>query len=127
MKAIQFQKTDCRLSGHNDQEIMNILGGTFEFEGCGTGRITTFKADNGQEKPIQLDDWILEFDGALVVLSNEEYQLLQSEQKLIEIKAKIDFEVKSFNQQKSKLWDELIGNTIRNIIKKEKRQGGLLR
>lgn len=77
------------------EAITKEFGGVFEFKGLRLGDITTiFQASNGQEKLVRLGDWILEIDGVIVVLNNEEYQLLQSEQKLKEIKDRIDGEVK---------------------------------
>ena len=138
MKAIQFKKTDCPVSGMSDQEIMREFGGIFEFEGRGQGeRITTFKPTNGQEKLVRLGDWILEIDGVIVVLNNEEYQLLQSEKQLKEIKDRIDSEVKWYQHrvqtslikpqaEPPKDLGQMIGNAVKAVIKKESRQSGLL-
>lgn len=138
MKAIQFKKTDCPLSGLNDKEIMKEFSGFFEFKGLGQGnRITTFMAANGQEKLIRLGEWILEIDGAIVVLSNEEYQLLQSEQQLKETKDRIENELKQHKRgvqvgiikpqsEQTKDLGKIIGDSVKAVIKKEGQQGGLL-
>jgi len=138
MKAIQFKKTDCPVSGMSDKEVMREFGGIFEFEGRGYGeRITTFKPANGQEKLVRLGDWILEIDGVIVVLNNEEYQLLQSEQKLKEIKDRIDGEVKQHQHrvrvgivkpqaEPSKDLGQMISDSIKSAIKKDQQRGGLL-
>lgn len=138
MKAIQFKKTDCPVSGMSDKEVMREFGGIFEFEGRGYGeRITTFKPANGQEKLVRLGDWILEIDGVIVVLNNEEYQLLQSEQKLKEIKDRIDGEVKQHQHrvrvgivkpqaEPSKELGQMISDSIKAAIKKDQQRGGLL-
>lgn len=138
MKAIQFKKTDCPVSGMSDKEVMREFGGIFEFEGRGFGeRITTFKPANGQEKLVRLDDWILEIDGVIVVLNNEEYQLLQSEQKLKEIKDRIDGEVKQHQHrvrvgivkhqaEPAKDLGQMISDSIRSSIKNNQQWVGLL-
>lgn len=131
MKAIQFKKTDCPISGMSDNEVMREFGGIFEFEGRGQGeRITTFRSANGQEKLVRLGDWILEIDGMIVVLNNEEYQLLQSEQKLKEIKDRIDSEIKQYQHrvqtglikpqtEQPKYLGQIIGDSVKAVIKKE--------
>lgn len=138
MKAIQFKKTDCQLWGNNLEVITKEFGGIFEFEGRGQGeRITTFKSANGQEKLVRLGDWILEVDGVIVVLNNEEYQLLQSEQQLKEIKDRIDDEVKRYQHrirtgfikpqaEPSKDLSQMIHDSVNAVIKQEQRQSGLL-
>lgn len=138
MKAIQFKKTDCQLWGNNLEVITKEFGGIFEFEGRGQGeRITTFKSTNGQEKLVRLGDWILEVDGVIVVLNNEEYQILQSEQKLKEIKDRIDGEVKQYHHrvrvgvvkpqsEPSKDLGQMISDSIKAVIKKDQQRGGLL-
>ena len=92
---------------------------------------------NGQEKLIRIGDWVLEIGNVIFVLSNEEYQLLQSEKQLKEIKDRIDDEVKKYQhhvrvgiikpqtEQANEL-GQAIGNAVRSVIAKEKRQGGLL-
>lgn len=138
MKAIQFKKTDCQLWGNNLEAITKEFGGVFEFKGSRLGDITTiFQASNGQEKLVRLGDWILEIDGVIVVLNNEEYQLLQSEQKLKEIKDRIDGEVKQYHHrvrvgvvkpqsEPSKDLGQIIHNSIKAVIQRDQRQGGLL-
>lgn len=138
MKAIQFKKTDCPVSGMSDKEVMREFGGVFEFEGRGYGeRITTFKPANGQEKLVRLGDWILEIDGVIVVLNNEEYQLLQSEQKLKEIKDRIDGEVKQYQHrvrvgivkpqsEPPKDLGQMISDSIKSSIKNNQQRAGLL-
>ena len=138
MKAIQFKKTDCPVSGMSDKEVMREFGGVFEFEGRGYGeRITTFKPANGQEKLVRLGDWILEIDGVIVVLNNEEYQLLQSEQKLKEIKDRIDGEVKQHQHrvrvgivkpqdEPPKDLGQIISDEVEAVINRERLQGGYL-
>lgn len=138
MKATQFKKTDCQLWGNNLEAITKEFGGVFEFKGSRLGdRTTIFKAPNGQEKSVRLDDWILEIDGVIVVLNNEEYQLLQSEQKLKEIKDRIDGEVKQHQHrvrvgivkpqsEPSKDLGQMIHDSVKAVISREQRQGGLL-
>lgn len=138
MKAIQFKKSDCTLWGNNLEEITKEFGGVFEFKGRGHGEIiTTFKPANGQEKLVRLGDWILEIDSVIVVLNNEEYQLLQSEQKLKEIKDRIDSEVKQHHHrvrvglvkpqvEPPKDLGQMISESIKTAIKKYQQRGGLL-
>ena len=138
MKAIQFKKTDCQLWGNNLEAITKEFGGVFEFKGSRLGdRTTIFKTSNGQEKLVRLDDWILEIDGVIVVLNNEEYQLLQSEQRLKEIKDRIDGEVKQHQHrvrvgivkpqdEPPKDLGQIIGDSVKAVIQRDQREGGLL-
>ena len=138
MKAIQFKKTDCQLWGNNLEAITKEFGGVFEFKGSRLGdRTTIFKAPNGQEKLVRLGDWILEIDGVIVVLNNEEYQLLQSEQKLKEIKDRIDGEVKQYQHrvrvgivkpqtEPAKELGQIISDSIKSSIKNNQQRVGLL-
>ncbi|MFP6818803.1 hypothetical protein [Acinetobacter sp.] len=109
MKAIQFQKTNCQLMGGNFQEITSKLGGTIAYIGkCGSTDIQkTYERDN-QTFPLQFDDWIVDIDGVILVLSDIQYQAFIS---LLSPNKALDF---------------VTGGVIRNLIAKERSQGGLL-
>ncbi len=108
MKAIQFKKTDCESFGNNCTEINKEFGGSVEFTSgiWNISKIAILKT-NDQELYIRLGDWILKKDGVLVILTNDEYQLLQSEQAVKDIREHID-------------------RQIRVCITRDQRQGGML-
>lgn len=73
----------------------------------------------------------------IVVLNNEEYQLLQSEQKLKEIKDRIDSEVKQYQNrvrvgivkpqdEPPKDLGQMISDSIKSSIKNNQQRAGLL-
>ena len=137
MKAIQYKKPDDN-SNIDDGALQKAFGGQIEYVGgswC-CSRVATLRA-NGQEIYIRYGDWILEKEGLLILLTNEEYQLLQSEQKLKEIKDRIDGEVKQHQHrvracivelqaEPSKDLGQMISDSIKAVIKKDQQRGGLL-
>gem|GEM_PF-788502 len=109
MKAIQFKQTNCQLMGGNLQEITSKLGGTIAYTGkCGSTDIQkTYERDN-QTFPLQFDDWIVDIDGVILVLSDIQYQAFIS---LLSPNKSLGY---------------AIGGVVRNLIAKEKNLGGLL-
>lgn len=137
MKAIQYKRPDDN-SNIDDGALQKAFGGEIEYIGgswC-RSRVAILRA-NGQEIYIRYGDWVLEKEGLLILLTNEEYQLLQSEQKLKEIKDRIDSEVKQYHHrirvgivkpqaEPPKDLGQMISDSIKAAIKKDQRQGGLL-
>ena len=137
MKAIQYKRPDDN-SNIDDGALQKAFGGQIEYIGglwC-RSRVAILRA-NGQEIYIRYGDWILEIDGVIVALNNEEYQLLQSEQKLKEIKDRIDGEVKQYQHrvrvgivkpqsEPSKDLGQMISDSIKSSIKNNQQRGGLL-
>lgn len=79
MKSIQFQKTNCQLMGSNFQEITDMFGGIITYLGgsATTDIQKTYERDN-QAFPLQFNDWIVDIDGVIFVLNDEQYQILKS-------------------------------------------------
>lgn len=137
MKAIQYKRPDDN-SNIDDGSLQKAFGGQIEYIGgswC-RSRVAILRA-NGQEIYIRYGDWILEKEGLLISLTNEEYQLLQSEQKLKEIKDRIDGEVKQHQHrvrvgivkhqaEPAKNLGQMISDSIKSAIKKDQQRGGLL-
>lgn len=137
MKAIQYKRPDDN-SNIDDGALQKAFGGQIEYIGgswC-RSRVAILRA-NGQEIYIRYGDWILEKEGLLISLTNEEYQLLQSEQKLKEIKDRIDGEVKQYQHrvrvgivkpqvEPSKDLGQMIHDAIRSSIKNDQQRSGLL-
>lgn len=137
MKAIQYKRPSDN-SNIDDGALQKAFGGQIEYIGgswC-RSRVAILRA-NGQEIYIRYGDWILEKEGLLVLLTNEEYQLLQSEQKLKEIKDRIDGEVKQHQHrvrvgiikpqaEPAKDLGQMISDSIKSAIKKDQQRGGLL-
>ena len=137
MKAIQYKRPDDN-SNIDDGALQKAFGGQIEYIGgswC-RSRVAILRA-NGQEIYIRYGDWILEKEGLLVLLTNEEYQLLQSEQKLKEIKDRIDGEVKQHQHrvrvvivkhqaEPAKDLGQMISDSIKSAIKKDQQRAGLL-
>lgn len=111
MKAIQFKETNYQLMSGNCEEVLTVLGGSITYTGSGQGEDLiiqkTYKRDN-QTFPLQFDDWIVDIDGVIIVLSDVQYQAL----------------ISKLSTQKS--LGDAIGEAVRNVIKKEQGQGGLL-
>ena len=107
MKAIQFKKTNHYTGNHD--EVTGMLGGTVVYVGQrgNTETIKSYERDN-QAFPLQFDDWIVDIDGVIIVLSDVQYQAL----------------ISKLSTQKS--LGDAIGEAVRNVIKKEQGQGGLL-
>lgn len=137
MKAIQYKRPDDN-SNIDDGALQKAFGGQIEYIGglwC-RSRVAILRA-NGQEIYIRYGDWILEIDGVIVALNNEEYQLLQSEQKLKEIKDRIDGEVKQHQHrvrvgivkhqaEPAKDLGQMVSDSIKSSIKNNQQRGGLL-
>lgn len=107
MKAIQFKKTNHYTGNHD--EVTGMLGGTVVYVGQrgNTETIKSYERDN-QTFPLQFDDWIVDVDGVILVLSDVQYQAFLS----------------LLSPQKS--LGDAISEAVRNVIKSEKMQGGLL-
>lgn len=107
MKAIQFKKTNHYTGNHD--EVTEMLGGTVVYIGQ-RGKTETIKSYERDNKtfPLQFDDWIVDIDGVFIVLSDVQYQAL----------------ISKLSTQKS--LGDAIGEAVRNVIKKEQGQGGLL-
>lgn len=107
MKAIQFKKTNHYTGNHD--EVTGMLGGTVVYIGQRgkTETIKSYERDN-QAFPLQFDDWIVDIDGVILVLSDVQYQAFLS----------------LLSPQKS--LGDAISEAVRNVIKSEKMQGGLL-
>ena len=109
MKAIQFKKSDCQLSGTNHQEICKQLDCEVEFIGgiWNVSKIAKIKTKY-QEIYIQLGNWIVEQNGILMVLIDDEYKLLQLDKRTQDI-------------------CEQLNDAVKKVIRSEQRQGGLLK
>ncbi|MFW1913297.1 hypothetical protein ACG9ZJ_06150 [Acinetobacter sp. ULE_I064] len=107
MKAIQFKKTNHYTGNHD--EVTGMLGGTVVYVGQrgNTETIKSYERDN-QAFPLQFDDWIVDIDGVILILSEVQYQAFLS----------------LVSPQKS--LGDAISEAVRNVIKSEKMQGGLL-
>ena len=107
MKAIQFKKTNHYTGNHD--EVTGMLGGTVVYVGQrgNTETIKSYERDN-QAVPLQFDDWIVDIDGVILILSEVQYQAFLS----------------LVSPQKS--LGDAISEAVRNVIKSEKMQGGLL-
>ena len=81
MKSIQFKQINSPVTGGNDVEVFTMLGGSITYSGSGRGEDfviqKTYERDN-KCFPLQFDDWIVEIDGVIFVLSDEQYQALLS-------------------------------------------------
>lgn len=111
MKSIQFKKTNYQLMSGNCEEVRTVLGGSITYTGSGRGEDLiiqkTYERDN-QTFPLQFDDWIVDIDGVILILSDVQYQAFLS----------------LLSPQKS--LGDAISEAVRNVIKSEKMQGGLL-
>lgn len=111
MKAVQFIKSNSLLTSGNDVEVFAILGGSITYSGSGRGEDfviqKTYERDN-KCYPLQFEDWIVDIDGVILVLTDEQYQALLT----------------VVNPQKS--LGDLIGDAVRKVIKEERRKGGLV-
>jgi len=78
MKAIQFKKTGAH-SG-NCGEVFTCLGGKIVYAGKSgsTGIQKTYERDN-HTFPLQFNDWIVEMQGVIFVLSDLQYKTLSLE------------------------------------------------
>ena len=78
MKAIQFKKTGHYVGNHD--EVTKVLGGAVIYVGQ-RGKneaIKTYERDN-QTFPLQFNDWIMDINGIILVLSDTQYQALVAE------------------------------------------------
>lgn len=76
MKAIQFKKTG-QYTGNCD-EVTRLLGGTVTYVGQrGREANKTYERD-GETFPIQFEDWIVDINGVIFVLSEKQYNALKS-------------------------------------------------
>lgn len=81
MKSIQFKQTNSPMTVGNDVEVFAILGGSITYSGSGRGEDfviqKTYERDN-KCFPLQFDDWIVDINGVIFVLSDEQYRALLS-------------------------------------------------
>ncbi|MDC4687519.1 hypothetical protein OHV80_08825 [Acinetobacter baumannii] len=76
MKSVQFIKVG-HYSGNCD-EVTRLLGGTVTYVGQhGREANKTYERD-GETFPIQFNDWIVDIDGVILVLSEKQYDALKS-------------------------------------------------
>ncbi|MCO9048466.1 hypothetical protein [Acinetobacter sp. UC24323] len=76
MKAIQFKKTG-QYTGNCD-EVTRLLGGTVTYAGQRGGEANKTYERDGETFPIQFDDWLVDIEGVILVLSEKQYQALKS-------------------------------------------------
>ena len=114
MKAIQFKKTGT-FTG-NDEEIQALFGGHFCYMGKGRLKDIEMYFERGsQSLPIGFDDWIVDLDGVILVLDGAQYQALVAETACAR---------KQTDDQKQ--IGQIIGDSIKAVIKKDQQRGGLL-
>jgi len=114
MKAIQFKKTGT-FTG-NDEEIQALFGGHFCYMGKGRLKDIEMYFERGsQSLPIGFDDWIVDLDGVILVLDGAQYQALVAETASAR---------KQTDDQKQ--IGQIIGDSIKAVIKKDQQRGGLL-
>lgn len=114
MKAIQFKKTGT-FTG-NDEEIQALFGGHFCYMGKGRlNDIEMYFERGSQSLPIGFDDWIVDLDGVILVLDGAQYQALVAETASAR---------KQTDDQKQ--IGQIIGDSIKAVIKKDQQRGGLL-
>lgn len=114
MKAIQFKKTGT-FTG-NDEEIQALFGGHFCYMGKGRLKDIEMYFERGsQSLPIRFDDWIVDLDGVILVLDGAQYQALVAETASAR---------KQTDDQKQ--IGQMIHDSIKTVISREQRQGGLL-
>ena len=114
MKAIQFKKTGYYVGNHD--EVTKVLDGAVVYVGQREGNeaIKTFERDN-QAFPLQFDDWIVDLNGVILVLDDMQYQALVAETAIAK---------KQIDDQKQ--IGQIIHNSIKAVILRDQRQGGLL-
>lgn len=73
MKSIQFKKTGFYTGNHG--EVTKILGGAVNYIGQHgkNDAIKTYERDS-QTFPLQFDDWIIDLNGKILVLNEDQYQ-----------------------------------------------------
>lgn len=77
MKAIQFKKTG-QYTG-NCEDVTGLLAGAVTYDGqCGVEGIQITYERDAETFPIQFDDWIVDIDGVIFVLSEKQYEALKS-------------------------------------------------
>ena len=114
MKAIQFKKTGTCTG--NDEEIQALFGGHFCYMGKGRLKDIEMYFERGsQSLPIGFDDWIVDLDGVILVLDGAQYQALVAETASAR---------KQTDDQKQ--IGQIIGDSIKAVIKKDQQRGGLL-
>ena len=109
MKVIQFKKSG-QYTGNCD-EVTKAFGGTVTYTGkCGSKDIQKTYERGDQCLPLQFNDWIIDIDGVVLILSEDQYRVLKS------VVIAQPFVI-------SKQIDDAINKNITN----EQRQGGSLR
>lgn len=109
MKAIQFKKIGHYVGNHD--EVTKALGGAVTYVGQ-RGKNETIKTyERGdQHLSLQFDDWVVDIDGVVLILSEDQYRALKS----VVI-------AQPFNIGKQ------MDNAVKKTIANEQRQGGPLR
>lgn len=109
MKAIKFKKSGPHTGNCN--EVTKVLWGTVTYTGqCGSKWIQKNYERGNQCLSLQFDDWIVDINGVILILSEDQYQALKS----VVITPPVVI---------SKQIDDAINKNIAN----EQRQGGKLR
>ncbi|HEC0039055.1 hypothetical protein [Acinetobacter baumannii] len=107
MKAIQFKKTGQHTG--NCEEVTSLLAGTVTYGGqCGVAGVQITYERDGETFPIQFDDWIVDIDSVILVLSGKQYDALKSV------------------AYKHIGLGEAIARHVNEYLSQEQRQGGLL-
>ena len=77
MKVIQFKKSG-QYTGNCD-EVTKALGGTVIYTGqCGSKGIQKTYERGDQCLPLQFSDWIIDINGVVLILSEDQYRALKS-------------------------------------------------
>lgn len=82
MKSIQFKQTGNYVG--NSDKVVAILGGTLTYTGQrGSSESENYIVEKTYERdnkcfPLQFDDWIIDINGVIIVLSDEQYRALLS-------------------------------------------------
>ncbi|WP_151819434.1 hypothetical protein [Acinetobacter seifertii] len=106
MKAIKFEKVGYQTGNHD--EVTRLLGGTVTYVGQrGREANKTYERD-GETFPIQFDDWLVDIEGVILVLSEKQYQALNS----------VAYKPIGLG--------EAIGRHVNEYLSQQQRQGGLL-
>ncbi|XZV00579.1 hypothetical protein ACT4YK_12405 [Acinetobacter baumannii] len=107
MKAIQFKKTG-QYTG-NCEDVTSLLAGAITYSGqCGVAGIQVTYERDGETFPIQFDDWLVDIEGVILVLSEKQYQALNS----------VAYKPIGLS--------EAIGRHVNEYLSQQQRQGGLL-
>ncbi|EPX3864222.1 hypothetical protein ACWY7A_003516 [Acinetobacter baumannii] len=107
MKAIQFKKTGQHTG--NCEDVTSLLAGSITYSGqCGVAGIQVTYERDGETFPIQFDNWLVDIDGVIFVLSEKQYEALKSV------------------AHKHIGLGEAIARHVNEYLSQQQRQGGLL-